>query len=348
MNHMFAGMLLRPAFGLALLVSATTSALGMTEHERGLYEAAKQEREVTWYIAHLSGEVAEAVATAFTETYPEVKVNVVRTTGQVAYQRLMQELQADELHADIIGLADTAQYVELRDAGYLAHYVPESAAGILKPFQGVDPEGYFHVTGAAIVGITYNSDAVSGSDVPRNWTDLLDPKWRGKVALGHPAHSSFMAGWAVLMRNLYGEEYFDSLEKNDPHLGRSINDAVGLLNSKESLVAVGSFSPTLASAAKGNPLGVVYPTDGTILFASSSAVMKDARHPNAARLFLEFLASPAAVKIEVANFYESIRADVPPAPGARPLSEVVVIAPTLDDAQQVPEMVEFFREKFGI
>jgi iron(III) transport system substrate-binding protein len=337
-----------PAVAALALAADISTAAAMTEQEQALYEAAKQEGELTWYIGHLSGEVAEAVGAAFTEAYPGVKVNVVRTTGQVAYQRLMQELQADALQADVIGLADQAQYVQLRDAGYLAQFTPANAGEVLEVFQGIDPEGTFHVTSAALVGIAYNTDAATGADVPQNWTDLLDPKWQGRAALGHPAHSSFMAGWAVLMRDLYGEEYFDKLEANDPHLGRSINDAPGLLNSGEAAIAVGSFSPTLASAAKGNPIAVAYPADGTILFVNSSAVMKDAQHPQAARLFMQFLISPTVVGIEVQNFYPPIRADVPPLEGSRPLGEVKLIAPTLEDMEQVPELVELFRDKFGI
>ena len=59
-----------------------------------LYEKAKKEGEVTWYIGHWRTETAERVGGLFTELYPGVKCNVVRATGQVLYQRLNQDMKA--------------------------------------------------------------------------------------------------------------------------------------------------------------------------------------------------------------------------------------------------------------
>ena len=91
------------------------------------------------------------------------------------------------------------------------------------------------------------------------------------------------------MKKLYGWDYFEKLEKNKPQIGRSINDTVTALNAGERQVAAGADGSTLFSAARGNPLAVIYPTDGSVLIIAPSAIMKGTKHPNAAKLFMEYL-----------------------------------------------------------
>ncbi len=75
---------------------------------------------------------------------------------------------------------------------------------------------------------------------------------------------------------LYGWDYFKKLELNKPHIGRSVNDTVTMLNAKESSVAAVPSATTLGRKDKGNPLAVVYPEDGALLMISPSAIVKNA------------------------------------------------------------------------
>ena len=139
-----------------------------------------------------------------------------------------------------------------------------------------DKNTLYWVTAAALVAITYNTSLVSEKDAPKNWTDLLDPKWKYKVSIGHPAFSGYVGTWVVEMKKLYGWQFFEKLEKNKPQIGRSINDTVTMLNSKERWVAAGPEATTLLSRDKGNPLAVVYPKDGTLLMVSATGIPKNA------------------------------------------------------------------------
>ena len=168
--------------------------------------------------------------------------------------------------------------------------------------------------------IAYNSEKVRAEDAPKSWSDLLDPKWAGKIALGHPAYSGFAGNWAAQMHKLYGKSYFERMEKLKPQVGRSLFDAVNLVASGERLVTASPIAPILETADKGKPLAVAYPTEGSILVATPSAVLKNAPHPNAARLFMEFLLGPEFNEILVKARYESMRADVKPLPGAKSVS----------------------------
>src|SRR3979411_3107370 len=249
----------------ALLVLGTgpkasaQSAPAMTPHEKELYEAAKKEGgELTWYTAHADDIPSQALGRAFEQFYPGLKVNVLRPTAQVAYQRITQEIKASAIQCDVLSSTDIGHSVELKAKAAFEKYVPENSSKVLDIYKGYDPDGYYFVTSAGLIGIGYNTTKVKEADVPRNWTDLLDPRWNNNIALGHPGFSGYVGTWALTLRNQYGWGAFWKLVKNNPRVGRSINDTVTMLNAGESALAgSGPVGSLLASVPKGKPLAVV-------------------------------------------------------------------------------------------
>jgi len=334
----------------ASLIIAAAFVFGpMTAHAdiKALEEAAKKEGELTWYVAHYTSEGAEELGAVFTKIHG-VKVNVVRTTAQVAYQRLSQDIKNNQTICDVFSSTDVGHYVRLKAEGRLEKYTPETAGKIVEAFRNVDPDGFFHTTSSGLVLLTYNSTKVKAEEAPKNWTDLLDPKWKGKVSTGHPAFSGYVGTWVLTMRKLYGWSFFDKLEKNKPQIGRSINDTVTALVAGERQVAAGADGSTLFSAARGNPLAIIYPTDGSVLIIAPSAIVKGTKHPNAAKLFMEYLNSVEASKINTKHFAVPLRPEVPAPPGAKPVGEVKTVRPTIAEIDKgVPEVIEQWRDTFG-
>jgi iron(III) transport system substrate-binding protein len=335
---------------LGLAVAALPARADMAPWEKDLYEAAKKEKPITVYTAHYNTEEAQNLCQVFEKKYPGLKCNFVRTTAQVAYQRFQQDLQANTPVASIFSSTDVSHYPPLKAKGILLQYHPhnlDQMVDSLKPYN--DKDDYYHVTAAALMTITYNSSLVSEKEAPKNWPDLLDPKWKGKVSIGHPAFSGYVGTWVVLMQKLYGWDYFTKLEKNQPQIGRSVNDTVTMLNSKERWVAAGPEATTLLSHDKGNPLAVVYPTDGALLMVSPSAIPKNAPSPNAAKLYMEFLLSKEAGEAQVKTHSLSVVKGVAPAPGAKPLEQIKVTRPTEEEITKgIPEVKQKFRDTFGV
>ena len=85
---------------------------------KALEEAAKKEGELTWYVAHYTSEGAEELGAAFTKMYG-IKVNVVRTTAQVAYQRLLQDIKNNQTDCDVFSSTDIGHYVAAQGRGPL-------------------------------------------------------------------------------------------------------------------------------------------------------------------------------------------------------------------------------------
>ena len=331
------------ALSQAAMSQAAMSQPSMAEIEAG----ARKEGTLTWYIAQLDAETAEKTGRAFTAQYPGIKVSVIRTTGQVAYERLSQDLKNNAPQCDVFSATDIGHMPALRKRNALARFVPPEAVHISPAFQGLEDPGYSYPTTSTLMLIIVNTARVKPEDAPKAWSDLLDPKWKGRVAFGHPGFSGFVGVWTVQMRKMYGWQWFEKLSANKPRIGRSGNDPISLLNAGECLVGLGPLSTTLLTAEKGNPIGLVYPTDGAVLCTGPSAVMASAPHPNAARLFANWLLGPEFAQLCNEHKVDHARVGMPPIKGAKPLSEVKLLRLTTDElVKAVPEVIEQWRETF--
>src|SRR5690242_264206 len=114
-------------------------------------EAAKKEGTVTLYTAHFDTQTAQGIADAFTKKYPEIKCNAVRTTAQVAFQRLTQDLKSGVAECDVFSSTDVGHFVRLKPQGVFLKWTPPNAANVMEAFKGIDPDGVYWTTSAGLV-----------------------------------------------------------------------------------------------------------------------------------------------------------------------------------------------------
>jgi iron(III) transport system substrate-binding protein len=206
----------------------------------------------------------------------------------------------------------------------------------------------FHATTASVVVIAYNVQKLKADEAPQNWTDLLDPKWADKIALVHPAFSVFAGNWAAQMNKRYGKSFFYQLEKLKPHISRTPLDAIDLVTSGECQIAVVPVAFALTKADEGQPVGVRHPIDGSVLVTSPSAVLKNAPHPNAAKLFMEFLMGPEFGALLAKRRFETMRADVKPLLGAERVTDIKILQPSITEAtKEIAQVAEVWHTVFG-
>jgi iron(III) transport system substrate-binding protein len=332
----------------AMVLALAPPAMAQTSQDKQLYEAAKKEGQLTWYSGILNQQICDEVGKAFSQKYPGVSVHAIKTTSQVAFQRLLQDLKAGDVLSDVFTSTDESHMAYLEGKNLLLKYVPENEKGLSKVLRNLDPNGFYHVSWVGIVALVYNKSKVSAADAPKDWPDLTNEKWKNQIGFGSPNYSGLIGVWTVAMQQKYGWDYFEKLNKLNPLIGRSVDDPITVLNSGEREVAPGNPATAFRSAKRGNPLAVNYPTSGTLIDPSPSAILKGSHHPNAAKLFLEFLTGPEYSKILAENFEQPLRDDVPPPPGAKPLSEMKVLSPKLADIEKdLPKIKEKWRDTFG-
>ena len=281
---------MRTIWRLALLVAccAMLSAVPAIAQDARL-GAAKKEGKVVWYTS-LALTSAEKVAKLFETAHPGVKVEVHRTGSQRILQRVMQELQAGIKNADVIHTSDAGHFVLLKDKKLLMKYTPAGVEGFPAGFK--DKDGYHYGLRATVNVIAYNTKIVPAADAPKTWKDLLDPKWKGKLVTAHPGYSGVIATHVLALVHLYGWDYWKQLAQNRVMLVQSAVDPSGVVASGERPVAVDGGDYTFYQAKKkGNPVEIVFPKDGVPLVVSPSAIASFAPHPNAAKLFTDFMFS---------------------------------------------------------
>jgi iron(III) transport system substrate-binding protein len=248
---------------------------------------ARREGSVVWYTG-ATLYTAERVANLFEKAYPGIKVEVHRSGSERILQRLMQEAAAGIKNADVFNSSDVGHYVFLKKKGMLAKYTPAGVGRFSEAFR--DPDGIAFGWRAFLIVMSYNSKLLPGADAPKTWKDLLDSKWKGKLVTAHPGYSGAVATYVLALVNLYGWDYFKQLAQNKPHLRQSVHDPAQVVASGERVVGANGAEYFLYSQRKkGNPIGIVYPQDGAPLVVSPSAITGSAPHPNAAKLFTDFV-----------------------------------------------------------
>src|SRR5262245_43020222 len=124
----------------ALTVASTfaTSALAQDAYFADLHEKAKREGEISWYLTHWRTETAERVGNLFMQTFPGVKCSVVRSTGQVLFQRLIQEFKAKVPVCDVYSSSELGQYVILKKEKRLTRFEPKNQVHCLPAARDYD------------------------------------------------------------------------------------------------------------------------------------------------------------------------------------------------------------------
>src|SRR5262245_21972931 len=251
------------------------------------FQAARKEGSVVWYTS-LALPSSTSIAHAFKTKYTGIDVEVHRTGSQRVLQRFMQEAAAGIKNADIVHTSDAGNFELFKEKGVVLKFTPQGVASFPDGFK--DKDGFYYGMRATLSVIAHNPKIISDKDAPKTWKDLLNSKWSGKAVSAHPGYSGIIMTHVLALVNLYGWDYFRDLAKNKLHVVQSANDPAGVVASGERPVGVNGAEYFYYKTQKqGNPIKIIYPKEGIPLVVSPVAIAKDARHPNAAKLFMEFI-----------------------------------------------------------
>ena len=279
--------MLRMIAALAML-----AAPGARAADAGLIAAAKKEGAVTWYTTQIINQFARPAAEVFEKTYG-VKVNYVRSNPEEMVLRVMNEAKAGRLQVDVID--GTSSIPALKREGLTAKFIPENARRL--PAQFIDAEGEWVAGNFYVHQPIFNTDLVKKGMEPRSYEDLLDPKWKGKMSWSSLTSSSSAPGFVGIalmhMGEQKGMEYLRKLAtQNITPVNSAARQVVDQVMAGEYPLTLQAFHHhAVISGAKGAPVQWI-PFEPAMAVLSVIAVTKDAPHPNAARLFTEFLVSP--------------------------------------------------------
>jgi iron(III) transport system substrate-binding protein len=280
--------------------------------DQAMIDAAKKEGSVVWYTTQIIDQFARPAAQAFEKKYG-VKVSYVRANSNEVALRVMNEAKAGKMQADVFD--GTGAAASLKKEGVVAKFVPENAGRF--PKQYVDSQGFWVATNLYVLTPGYNTELIPKGTQPKTFQDLLDPKYKGKIAWNSTPSSSAGPGFVGLVLESMGEEkgmaYLRELAKQQPAgLAVAARQVLDQVIAGEYAIALNIFNNhAVISAAKGAPVDWI-PMDPALGVLSVISVTKDAPHPNAGKLFLEFLMSEEGQKLYRDAEYLPVDPDVPP------------------------------------
>jgi iron(III) transport system substrate-binding protein len=341
---------------LATLLAAAIGVAGSMpaaaqEDMAAIEKAARQEGPMTWYVSFYGQDMADLAAAAFAKKYPGITVKAVRATTGGIFQRVNQDLRANSAVASVLSMSAIGDYYGLLLRGkHLAKWAPPSAGKIIDTAKSAIVDGYVYPFAGGFMAMAYNNKLVKAEDAPKSWSDLADPKWKGKLALGHPGFSGFDAALVAWLAQDKGWDYFKALRANEPLIQRSTFDSITSLNSGERLVASMPDGVAAPNIAKGNPITVVSPTDGSLFIMGFTGILANAPQPNTAKLFTEFLLGEEHAAILIKNYYDPVRSGAERTlVGGKKISEIKVVPllPSAEYAERLKTSTEQWRELFG-
>jgi len=259
--------------------------------DAALIAAAQKEGEVVWYTTQIISQLVRPVSAAFEKKYG-VKVRAARANSTEVSVKIINESRAGRPQSDVFD--GTSTVVPLKKEGYVLKWLPDPAKAY--PAQYKDPEGYWVANNLYFLAPGFNTRLVPRGSEPRTYQALLDPKWRGKMAWSTTATSSGGSGFIGTVLTEMGSEsgmaYLRELAKQRiANVGSAAREVLDQVIAGEYSLALQIFNHhAVISGKKGAPVDWIKmePVTGTL---SVISVHKDAPHPNAAKLLVDFIIS---------------------------------------------------------
>jgi iron(III) transport system substrate-binding protein len=326
--------------GFCLVTIPLLSSLSWAQN---LQDSAKKEGQVVFY-ASMEAPSAQKLTAAFERRHPYIKVESVRIGSERMATRLIAEAQARKVRADVVHQSAFDFYGVLQKALFESYLSPERAGF---PAEYRDEKGLWVMASATLNVIAYNRKMVGAADVPRSFWDLAGGKWKNQLLMDDN-ESKWMAG----MMQYHGEaktvELLKLLAAQDIQFRTGHSTIQTLLAAGERAAVVVAFANGVDRLKKeGAPIDWIA-ADPVIGLTFGTAVVKDAPHPSAARLFNDFLLSREGQEISAAAGYYVPRSDVasPILKEAPPKTKVMPLAMTL--APRYNEYFLTYRKLMGL
>ncbi|MEO6841028.1 MAG: extracellular solute-binding protein [Bradyrhizobium sp.] len=305
-----------------------------------LIAAAKKEGQVVWYTA-IDLTVAEKIAAAFKEKFAGIEVRVERTGAERVFQRIGQEYASNVHAVDVVNSSDASHLLTWKTQGLLLPYVPEDVAKYYKP-EHRDADGTYAGFRATLSPVAYNTKQVTAAEAPTSFKDLLDPKWKGKIVKAHPGYSGTILTATFEMVRDIGWDFYENLAKQNIMQVQSATDPPKKLSLGErAVMADGTEYNVLLLKESGQPVELVYPTEGTPFIIGPNGIFKAAPNPNAAKLFQNYCFTPdaQAIIIDVGGL-RSLHTQAKEKPGRKPLADIKLMKEDPEGAGKQSEAIK--------
>lgn len=256
-----------------------------------LLEGAKKEGALLWYTQLIEDQAVRPIVAGFTQKYPFIKLDYVRSGGAQLLQRLINEAQAGKTIADVYD--GTVAGGAAKQAGLAEPFTFAEEDSLAKKY--VDPDHMWVAFTVYFNGLAYNTNVVPADQAPKTYQDLLDPRWKGKIAwTSDPGNGAPVL--ITALRQAWGEQktidYLKKLsEQKVTDTQESVRALLDTTISGENPISLNiMLHHVVISLGKKAPVGyrALPPVPSQ---APTVILVKNAPHPYSAMLFIDYLLS---------------------------------------------------------
>lgn len=270
-------------------------------------EEAKRDGKLVFYTV-LTLPESQALLKGFQQKYPFVQPELFRLGAEKMRTKILTEARAGRHLFDVTSM-DVVETGVLQRQGILAPYKALARDAI--PAGLRDDEGYWAGIYVRQFVLAYNTRLVSQKDAPRDWWDLLNPRWKGKIGMDREETE-----WYAALAEYWGRDkarkFMRALAAQNPALHQGHTLVAKLTVAGEFPLSIAHASRVEQIKAQGAPLDWVDSVDPVVTSPSVISLSARAPHPNAARLFTEYVLSREGQMLIHDNFRVTARSDIPP------------------------------------
>ena len=286
-------------FGFAAALSAAILMSFPAASSAGMREA-KKEGKILWY-SSMSLPITQAVCKRFNAKKMGITCVAHRSGSGKLYRRYLQEAKGGIYKADVFHTSNLGHFLNMKAKKHLIKYVPKGTGNFNPKFK--TDHGFWTIFRASMLVPFYNTKRVKASEAPKSWKDIIDPKWMKRIVHSHPSYSGFVTNGMINIVKLHGWDYYKKMAANKPKIMQSALGGIPIVATGEADVGAGTVLYGLfAAIKKGEPVQYFLPTEGVPLVTSPSGILSKAPHPNAAKVFTDYMFSKENMQFLADNF----------------------------------------------
>jgi iron(III) transport system substrate-binding protein len=236
---------------------------------------------------------------AFEAQNPDIDVRWLDMGSQDAFDRVRSERANPQ--GDVWFGGPSTLFLRAAADSLLEAYKPSWAGGV--PERAKDANALYHAVYETPAIIAYNTAAIKPEDAPKDWDEVLQPKWKNKILIREPFGSGTMRIiWGLMIQRAMKSPNdtgpgFQWLRRLDGQTKEYVMNPA-LMDQKlvrqEGLISLWDLPDILQEQRKGSPLGYTFPASGTAVIEDGIALIKGAKHPEAAKRWIEWVGSNGA------------------------------------------------------
>ncbi|NEC91437.1 ABC transporter substrate-binding protein [Streptomyces sp. SID12501] len=250
---------------------------------------------------------------AFKARFPDIDLTLIVDYSKYHDVRVDNQFATDTLVPDVVQFQTLQDFDRWKGQGRLLHYKPAGFSKVYDRFK--DPQGAWVATGAIAFSFMYDTAAV-GSKTPLTPRDLVDPKWKGKIASAFPHDDDAVLYLFTLYARKYGWDWVARFAAQDVRFARGSNSPGEAVFGGQKVIGVGTAGSAVSTSPVTFAIGAGHPF---MAWGQRMAVLKQAKNSTAAKLFLNWQLSK---EMQNGSFNGwSVRTDVTPPAGLKPIWE---------------------------